>query len=169
MVGGGGTGVIWLFNIVTYMLLDPLKFPVRFALSGRAWGLVVDQRVSAFRIMERFVSLNCLTNANEFVNCVFIYQTAFTNRKDYGKEAREAARAAEKRTLHSLQLQSTDKKLFGKRSTFSYRDVSLMAEEAKRRAEIARMRELHTLKGKVESFAKLRGFDIDAMNQNYTV
>lgn len=121
------------------MLLDPFKFPVRFALSGRAWGLVVDQR------------------------------TAFTNRKDYGKEAREAAWAAEKRTLHSLQLQSTDKKLFGERSTFSYRDVSLMAEEAKRRAEIARMRELHTLKGKVESFAKLRGFDIDAMNQNYTV
>ncbi|XP_052292088.1 LOW QUALITY PROTEIN: ATPase 11, plasma membrane-type [Citrus sinensis] len=56
---------IWLYNIVTDMLLDSLKFPVRFALSGRAWGLVVDQRVSAFRIMERFVSLNCLTNANE--------------------------------------------------------------------------------------------------------
>lgn len=31
------------------------------------------------------------------------------------------------------------------------------------------MRELHTLKGKVESFAKLRGLDIDAMNQHYTV
>ncbi|KAK9207584.1 hypothetical protein WN943_017873 [Citrus x changshan-huyou] len=90
------------------MLLDSLKFPVRFALSGRAWGLVVDQR-------------------------------------DFGKEAREAAWAAEKRTLHGLQLQSTDKKLFGERSTSSHRDVNLMAEEAKRRAEIARMRELHTL------------------------
>ncbi|GAY41840.1 hypothetical protein CUMW_062500 [Citrus unshiu] len=109
---------IWLYNIVTDMLLDSLKFPVRFALSGRAWGLVVDQRVSAFRIMERF---------------------------DFGKEAREAAWAAEKRTLHGLQLQSTDKKLFGERSTSSHRDVNLMAEEAKRRAEIARMRELHTL------------------------
>lgn len=56
---------ICLYNIVTDMLLDSLKFAVRFALSGRAWGLVVDQRVSAFRIMERFVSLHCLTNANE--------------------------------------------------------------------------------------------------------
>ncbi|KAJ6679310.1 PPR CONTAINING PLANT-LIKE PROTEIN [Salix purpurea] len=44
-----------------------------------------------------------------------------------------------------------------------------MAEEAKRRAELARMREIHTLKGKVESFAKLRGLDIDAMNQHYTL
>jgi H+-transporting ATPase len=31
------------------------------------------------------------------------------------------------------------------------------------------LRELHTLKGKVESFAKLRGLDIDAVNQHYTV
>lgn len=71
-----------------------------------------------------------------------------------------------------------------------------MAEEAKRRAEVARyaspilvfrhifcllifldgfnlihdyrLRELHTLKGKVESFAKLRGLDID-VNPHYTV
>ncbi|KAK9911022.1 hypothetical protein M0R45_034949 [Rubus argutus] len=43
------------------------------------------------------------------------------------------------------------------------------AEESKRRAEIARLRELHTLKGKVESFTKLKGLDIDAINQNYTV
>lgn len=32
-----------------------------------------------------------------------------------------------------------------------------------------RLRELHTLKGKVESFAKLKGLDIDAINQHYTV
>lgn len=44
-----------------------------------------------------------------------------------------------------------------------------MAEEEKRRAKIARMRELHTLKGMVQSFAKLRGLDVDAMNQHYTV
>ncbi|KAJ4727253.1 Plasma membrane ATPase [Melia azedarach] len=134
-IGWGWTGVIWLFNIVTYVLLDPLKFAVRYALSGRAWGLVVNQR------------------------------TAFTNKKDFGKEAREAAWAAEQRTLHGLQ--STETKLFAEKSTF--REINLMAEEAKRRAEIARMRELHTLKGKVESFAKLRGLDIDAMNQHYTV
>ncbi|EEF50267.1 H(\+)-transporting atpase plant/fungi plasma membrane type, putative [Ricinus communis] len=134
-IGWGWTGVIWLYNIVTYMLLDPIKFAVRYALSGKAWGLVVEQR------------------------------TAFTSKKDFGKEAREAAWAAEQRTLHGLQ--SVDTKMFSEKNTF--KEISVMAEEAKRRAEIARMRELHTLKGKVESFAKLRGLDIDAINQHYTV
>ncbi|CAK9146188.1 unnamed protein product [Ilex paraguariensis] len=45
-IGWGWTGVIWLYNILTYMLLDPIKFAVRYALSGRAWGLVVEKRVS---------------------------------------------------------------------------------------------------------------------------
>ncbi|KAG6677384.1 hypothetical protein I3842_14G023600 [Carya illinoinensis] len=134
-IGWGWTSIIWLYSIVTYFLLNPLKFAVRYAISGRAWDLVVDRR------------------------------TAFTNKKDFGWEAREAAWAAEQRTLHGLQ--SVEAKKFFERSTF--RDVSLMAEEAKRRAEIARMRELHTLKGKVESNAKPRGLDIDAMNQHYTL
>lgn len=45
-IGWGWTGVIWLYNILTYLLLDPIKFAVRYALSGRAWSLVVNQRVS---------------------------------------------------------------------------------------------------------------------------
>ena len=45
-IGWGWTGVIWLYNIITYMLLDPLKFLVRYSLSGKAWGLVVEKRVS---------------------------------------------------------------------------------------------------------------------------
>ena len=45
-----------------------------------------------------------------------------------------------------------------------------MAEDARRRAEIARLRELHTLKGKVESVVKLKGLDLDDINnQHYTV
>ncbi|KAK4389530.1 ATPase 11, plasma membrane-type [Sesamum angolense] len=55
-IGWGWTAVIWLFNIVTYMLLDPIKFAVRYALSGRAWGLLLDKK------------------------------TAFTSQKDFGKE-----------------------------------------------------------------------------------
>ncbi|XVF51818.1 hypothetical protein PTKIN_Ptkin04bG0214800 [Pterospermum kingtungense] len=133
-IGWGWCGVIWLYNIVSYALLDPIKFAVRYALSGRAWDTVFDQR------------------------------TAFNTRKDFGKEAREAAWAAEQRTLHGLQ--STDAKTFTEKHTF--RDIGVMAEEARRRAEIARLREIHTLKGKVESFAKLRGLDID-VNPHYTV
>ncbi|XVF13440.1 hypothetical protein REPUB_Repub08aG0208000 [Reevesia pubescens] len=134
-VGWGWSGVIWLYNIVTYALLDPIKFAVRYALSGRAWDLVLDKR------------------------------TAFNTQKDFGKEAREAKWAAEQRTLHGLQ-STADLKIFSEKHTF--RDISIMAEEARRRAEIARLRELHTLKGRVESFAKLRGLDID-VNPHYTV
>ncbi|KAK2993932.1 hypothetical protein RJ640_012910 [Escallonia rubra] len=133
-IGWGWTGVIWLYNILSYLLLDPIKFGVRYALSGRAWGLILNQK------------------------------TAFTTQKDFGKEAREAAWATEQRTLHGLQ--TTETKMFAENYTF--RDITIMAEEAKRRAEIARLRELHTLKGKVESFAKLRGLDID-VNPHYTV
>lgn len=62
------------------------------------------------------------------------YQTAFTSKNDFGKEAREAAWATEQRTLHGLQSRETKK--FTEKGTF--RDINLMAEEAKRRAEIAR-------------------------------
>ncbi|XP_030471117.2 ATPase 7, plasma membrane-type-like [Syzygium oleosum] len=133
-IGWKWTGVIWIYNIVTYMLLDPIKFAVRYALSGRAWGLVYNKR------------------------------TALTTQKDFGKEAREAAWAAEQRTRHGLS--STETKVTFEKHTFG--DISVMAEEARRRAEIARLRELRTLKGKVESFAKLRGLDID-VNPHYTV
>ncbi|KAF5200931.1 Copper-transporting atpase paa2 protein, partial [Thalictrum thalictroides] len=36
---------------------------------------------------------------------------------------------------------------------------------AKRRAEVARLRELHTLKGHVESVVKLKGLDVDTIQQ----
>ncbi|KAI9173701.1 hypothetical protein LWI28_005083 [Acer negundo] len=134
-IGWGWTGVIWLYNIVSYMLLDPIKFAVGYALSGRAWGLVYNQR------------------------------TAFSNQKDFGREAREAAWATEQRTRHGLQ--SAEAKGFSD-NKHTFRDISVMAEEARRRAEIARLRELRTFKGRVESFAKLKGLDID-VNPHYTV
>lgn len=40
-IGWDWTGVIWLYDILTYMLLDPIKFGVRCAVSGSAWGLVL--------------------------------------------------------------------------------------------------------------------------------
>ncbi|CAI9101262.1 OLC1v1038544C1 [Oldenlandia corymbosa var. corymbosa] len=135
-IGWGWTGIIWLYNILIYIFLDPLKFLVRYALSGRAWNLVVENRI------------------------------ALTSQKDFGKESREAAWATEQRTVHGLS--TPEPKKFLERNT-TFNDLNKMAEEAKKRAEIARLRELHTLKGKVESFAKLKGLDIDAMNNNYTV
>ncbi|KAK9080465.1 hypothetical protein SSX86_000224 [Deinandra increscens subsp. villosa] len=134
-IGWGWAGVIWLYNIVFYFPLDLIKFFIRYALSGRAWDLVIERRI------------------------------AFTRQKDFGKEQRELQWAHAQRTLHGLEVPDT--KMFGDRTNVT--ELNQMAEEAKRRAEIARLRELHTLKGHVESVVRLKGLDIETIQQAYTV
>ncbi|CAL8103064.1 unnamed protein product [Prunus armeniaca] len=103
--GWGWAGVIWLFSVVTYFPLDLLKFAIRYILSGKAWDNLLENK------------------------------TAFTTKKDYGKEEREAQWAAAQRTLHGLQPPETNN-LFSEKN--SYRELSEIAEQAKRRAEVAR-------------------------------
>ncbi|KAL8139360.1 hypothetical protein V2J09_005381 [Rumex salicifolius] len=134
-IGWGWAGVIWLYSIVFYIPLDILKFIIRYALSGRAWDTMIENRV------------------------------ALTSKKDYGKGEREAQWALAQRTLHGLQPPQAAEMFNDK----SYRELSELADQAKRRAEVARLRELHTLKGHVESVVKLKGLDIDNMQQHYTV
>ncbi|XP_021776125.1 ATPase 9, plasma membrane-type isoform X1 [Chenopodium quinoa] len=93
-------------------------------------------------------------------------KTAFTSKKDYGKGEREAQWAAAQRTLHGLEAPENPDLLADKNN---YRELTEIAEQAKRRAEIARLRELHTLKGHVESVVKLKNLDIETIQQNYTV
>lgn len=63
-------------------------------------------------------------------------QTAFTRKKDFGKEAREAQWAHAQRTLHGLHpTDANDSPLPGNTSN---RELGEMADQAKRRAEIAR-------------------------------
>ncbi|KAB2025021.1 hypothetical protein ES319_D06G125200v1 [Gossypium barbadense] len=135
-MGWGWAGVIWLYSVVTFIPLDFIKFAIRYVLSGKAWDNLLENK------------------------------TAFTTKKDYGKEEREAQWAAAQRTLHGLQPPETTS-IFNERS--SYRELSEIAEQAKRRAEVARLRELNTLKGHVESVVKLKGLDIDNIQQHYTV
>ncbi|WOL15241.1 plasma membrane ATPase 1-like [Canna indica] len=134
-IGWRWAGVIWLYNLIFYFPLDIIKFFIRYALSGRAWDLVIEQRI------------------------------AFTRKKDFGKEERELKWAHAQRTLHGLQ--PPDTKMFSERSTVT--ELNQIAEEAKRRAEIARLRELTTLKGHVESVVRLKGLDIGTIQQSYTV
>ncbi|KAK2411846.1 plasma membrane ATPase [Trifolium repens] len=89
-------------------------------------------------------------------------KTAFTTKKDYGRGEREAQWATAQRTLHGL-------KVADSRSNSTHHEHSEMAEQAKRRAEAARLKELHTLKGHVESVVKLKGLDIDTIQQHYTL
>ncbi|CBI35956.3 unnamed protein product, partial [Vitis vinifera] len=134
--GWGWAGVIWLYSIVFYFPLDILKFFIRYALTGKAWDTLLQNK------------------------------TAFTTKKDYGRGEREAQWALAQRTLHGLQPPQTSE-LFTEKG--NYRELSEMAEQAKRRAEVARLRELHTLKGHVESVVKLKGLDIEGIQQHYTV
>ncbi|CAH8315181.1 unnamed protein product [Eruca vesicaria subsp. sativa] len=95
---------------------------------------------------------------------LFENRTALTTKKDFGKEEREAQWAVAQRTLHGLQ----PKEVNIVPEQGAYRELSEIAEQAKRRAEITRLRELHTLKGHVESVAKLKGLDIETPG-HYTV
>ncbi|KAG6539115.1 hypothetical protein ZIOFF_004268 [Zingiber officinale] len=134
--GWGWAGIIWLYSFITFIPLDLIKFAIRYILSGKAWDTLFERK------------------------------TAFTTKKDYGREEREAQWAIAQRTLHGLQPPDTSN-LFSDKN--NYRELSEIAEQAKRRAEIARLRELHTLKGHVESVVKLKGLDIDTIQQHYTV
>ncbi|XP_008789658.1 plasma membrane ATPase 4 isoform X1 [Phoenix dactylifera] len=135
-IGWGWAGVIWLYSVVFFFPLDLFKFAIRYILSGKAWDNLLEKK------------------------------TAFTSKKDYGREEREAQWAMAQRTLHGLQPPETTN-LFNDKN--SYRELSEIAEQAKRRAEVARLRELHTLKGHVESVVKLKGLDIETIQQHYTV
>ncbi|CAN0910739.1 Plasma membrane ATPase 4, partial [Linum grandiflorum] len=130
-IGWGWAGVVWLYSIVFYFPLDIMKFSIRYILSGKAWTNMLENK------------------------------TAFTTKKDYGKEEREAQWA-----LAQTPQESTGG-IFNEKS--SYRELTEIAEQAKRRAEVARLRELLTLKGHVESVVKLKGLDIDTIQQHYTV
>ncbi|CAF1766454.1 BnaC09g32850D [Brassica napus] len=92
-------------------------------------------------------------------------KTAFTTKQNYGIEERSAQWALAQRSLHGLQNQETAN-VFPEKG--GYRELSEIAEQAKRRAEISRLRELHTLKGHVESVVKLKGLDIETAG-HYTV
>lgn len=61
-------------------------------------------------------------------------QIAFTRQKDFGREQRELRWAHAQRTLHGLEVPDT--KMFGERNNVT--ELNQMAEEAKRRAEIAK-------------------------------
>ncbi|GLT59974.1 hypothetical protein SLA2020_327670 [Shorea laevis] len=130
-IGWRWAGVIWLYSLIFYVPLDIIKFTVRYALSGEAWNLLFDRK------------------------------TAFTSKKDYGKEDRAAQWARSQRSLQGLQ--GLDE--FNGRKSRS----SLIAEQAKRRAEIARLGEIHTLRGHVESVVRLKNLDLNVIQGSHTV
>lgn len=72
---------------------------------------------------------------HQISSCCVCNQTAFTSKKDYGRGEREAQWALAQRTLHGLHPPDTSD-IFGENN--NYRELSEIAEQAKRRAEVAR-------------------------------
>lgn len=135
-VGWGWAGVIWLYSIVTFLPLDVLKFAIRYILSGKAWNNLIDNKVILIDVYTLFhIFYVLLVIFINDVSPVYLKQTAFTTKKDYGREEREAQWATAQRTLHGLQTNESQT-LFA--DTRNYRELSEIAEQAKRRAEVAR-------------------------------
>ncbi|KAG4961662.1 hypothetical protein JHK87_038295 [Glycine soja] len=139
---------IFVTGIVLGTYLAVMTVALIFVTRSRSWSYV--ERPGMFLLVAFFIA----------------QLVAFTTKKDYGKGEREAQWAAAQRTLHGLNPPETEEMLNEKNN---YRELSELAEQAKKRAEVARLRELHTLKGHVESVVKLKGLDIETMQQHYTV
>jgi len=138
-IGWGWAGVIWLYSLVTFVPLDLFKFAIRYVLSGRAWNNVQNKVGDARPFHYRQVLLACRSDDD----VCDLSQTGFTSKKDYGREEQAG------------------------RGSCIYAELSEIAEQARRRAEVARFRETNTLRGHLESSAKLRGIDISEVKSPY--
>ncbi|KAI5074645.1 hypothetical protein GOP47_0010606 [Adiantum capillus-veneris] len=119
--GWGWAGVTWLYNVVTYPPLDILKIMARHLQTGKPWELFMDNK------------------------------TAFTRRKNYGRDARQAQWA--------VLVRPGDKSLSPAAASNAGALDSTgqeAATNARRRAEIARLAELYNLKGHAEAVAKFK-------------
>ncbi|KAI5076593.1 hypothetical protein GOP47_0008658 [Adiantum capillus-veneris] len=99
-IGWGWAGVIWLYDIVFYLPLDVINFAVRYALSGRAWDTLFERKV------------------------------AFTKKKDFGKEVREAQWAHAQRTMNGLQLAEPPSTILADKGSY-HDELAEIAEQAK--------------------------------------
>ncbi|KAJ6747869.1 CALCIUM-TRANSPORTING ATPASE [Salix koriyanagi] len=100
--------------------LDILKFIARYELTVKAWDNLLENKV---------FKLNKIRFAISFIKLF----AALTTKKDCGKGEREAQWATARRTLHGLQSPETMKN-----DKASCKELSELAEQAKRRAEVAR-------------------------------
>ncbi|KAG2650764.1 hypothetical protein PVAP13_1NG170214 [Panicum virgatum] len=89
-------------------------------------------------------------------------KTAFTTKKNYGREELEAQWATAQRSLHGLPVPES-----GGRGSSYAAELSEIVEQARHRAEIARYRAQSTLRGHLESSAKLRIIDLDVVKSLY--
>ncbi|XP_074332191.1 ATPase 7, plasma membrane-type-like [Apium graveolens] len=56
--------IIRIYNILSYLLLVPIKFSVRYALGGRAWGLIFDNKESETELV--YITSYCIHHLKGF-------------------------------------------------------------------------------------------------------
>lgn len=124
-IGWGWAGVIWLYSLIFYIPLDIIKFIFHYAMSGVAWNLVLDRKVgSCFSSTESSASFFSLRL--KMRRLIFVLQTAFTYKKDYGKDDGTANVTISQRSRSAEEISG------------SHSRASWIAEQTRRRAEIAR-------------------------------
>ncbi|XP_078429518.1 ATPase 10, plasma membrane-type [Wolffia australiana] len=98
--------------------------------------------------------------SGEAWNLLFDKKTAFMTKKDFGKDEREAKWLRSHRSFETIPTEDLERD--GQRH-------NLMAEQARRRAEIARLGELPEIRGHVESLAKLKRLDEISTHTGHSV
>ena len=136
--------------------------PIGWGWAGVIWlySLVTFMPLDLFKFAVRYVlSGRAWNNVQN--------KTAFTTKKEYGREEREAQWATTQRSLHGLPApDSSELQAGGGRGSYAA-ELSEIAEQARRRAEVARFRETSTIRGHLESSAKLCGIDMSAVKSPY--
>ncbi|XP_060964892.1 ATPase 8, plasma membrane-type-like [Cannabis sativa] len=95
-------------------------------------------------------------------NTMLHSKIAFTTRRDYGRGQREAQWASAQRIVDGLQPPLPH-------YNNDNHELSEIAEQARIRAEIARLTENRTLKDRVESVVMRKGLELDDIRLNYTL
>lgn len=82
-IGWGWAGVIWLYNIIFYIPLDPIKFAIRYALSGKAWDLMLEQRVLI--CSGSCINLSKFIHVHQLVYLIVFFVGCFHKTKGFRK------------------------------------------------------------------------------------
>ncbi|KAG6556412.1 hypothetical protein Mapa_002355 [Marchantia paleacea] len=180
--GWGWAGITWLYNIVWYLPLDAIKIICRYLLTGDAWGLLTEQKV-AFSRQTNYGQQARQAQWVAFSRADGLGGDPMTTRRQSLAKPRTSIRKTHvpfKPTptgiyniahnvgniAREITRELTHPQQRGSRAlTGKGREA---ADKARRRAELARLRETHTLKGHLESVSRLKGLDGSAADNFYT-
>ncbi|KAL2896834.1 ATPase 9 plasma membrane-type, partial [Bienertia sinuspersici] len=141
--GWGWAGVVWMYSLIIYVPLDVMKFAIRYALSGKAWNNLLENKVTLLL---------------HYLHCLY--------HKGLRKRTERSTMGCCTKNRHGLQPPETASIINDKNN---YNEFSKIAEQAKRRAEVLRLRELNTLKCHLESEVRKKGLDINNLQPPFTL